>query len=115
LTIDRYQSHNFKSFLFFFGSNPRSIGSGGNSYRGENIGPNGAGSIRNDDIKFCNICAHNGFPHEAIIFVKPEVSQYVVPFEFVVGKKIVKTKWHIYDYFTGKIHEHRSRNKGVAD
>jgi hypothetical protein len=69
----------------------------------------GPGNINNEKIQNCKICAVAGFPHEPIIFVKSGVVEDVFPFESIVGKKIIKTKWQIYDYFTGKRHEHKSR------
>jgi hypothetical protein len=41
----------------------------------------GPGSMENDKIKCCKICAANGFPHEAIIFRKTIVVKWI-PFDY---------------------------------
>lgn len=53
----------------------------------------GAGSISNDKIKSCKICAAYGFHHEPIVF-----------------RKITIIKWVAFDYFRPyQKHEHKTR------
>lgn len=51
----------------------------------------GPGSLPNEKVPKCKICAANGFPHEPIIF-----------------KKIVIEKWQPFDYLSPwQQHKHR--------
>lgn len=63
----------------------------------------GAGSIDNNKIKICKICATNGFPHEAIIFQK--VKGRILS----DGTNEIR-KWRIVDYFQPwRLHKHEQR------
>ena len=48
----------------------------------------GAGSISHDSLTFCNICSTNGFPHEAIRFVKVVEVEEILSFDGIVCKVV---------------------------
>jgi hypothetical protein len=69
----------------------------------------GAGSTSNDSLTFCNICATNGFPHEAIRFVKVGLIEEIVPFDDIVCKVVRRPKYFVYNHFQGGRHYHKYR------
>lgn len=76
----------------------------------------GAGSISNDSLTFCNICATNGFPHEAIRFIKVDEIKEIVPFDGIVCKVVRRPKYFVYNHFEGGRHYHKSRrSSGMGD
>jgi hypothetical protein len=70
----------------------------------------GAGSTSNDSLTFCNICATNGFPHEAIRFIKVDEIKEIVPFDGIVCKVVRRPKYFVYNHFEGGRHYHKYRS-----
>jgi hypothetical protein len=63
-----------------------------------------AGDVANDKIKSCNVCSTNGWPHESIQFQK-------VPGRVLADGTNEVKGWRVRDYFTGRAHTHKSKNK----
>jgi hypothetical protein len=74
----------------------------------------GAGSTSNDSLTFCNICATNGFPHEAIRFIKVDEIKEIVPFDGIVCKVVRRPKYFVYNHFEGGRHYHKCRRSGTG-
>jgi hypothetical protein len=61
----------------------------------------------NDSLTFCNICTTNGFPHEAIRFIKVGEIEEIVPFDGIACKVVRRPKYFVYNYFKGGGHYHK--------
>jgi hypothetical protein len=75
----------------------------------------GAGSISHDSLTFCNICSTNGFPHEAIRFVKVVEVEEILSFDGIVCKVVRRPKYFVYNYFEGGRHYHKYGSSSCGD